>query len=103
MLRIPRWFTQGLLTMENQRAIRTFVAVCLDEELRRGISAIQERVKKLAPNVKWVAPDNFHVTLKFLGDVRQDRLSIVQAAMDEVARSLAAFDLTISGKAASSS
>ena len=83
--------------MENQKVIRIFVAVCLDEELRRGISAIQERVKKLAPNVKWVAPDNFHVTLKFLGDVRQDRLSIVQAAIDEVAGSLAAFDLTISG------
>lgn len=83
--------------MENQKVIRTFVAVCLDEELRSRISAIQERVKNLAPNVKWVAPDNFHVTLKFLGDVRRDRLSIVQSAMDGVAGSMAAFDLTISG------
>jgi len=83
--------------MENQKVVRTFVAVCLDEELRSRISAIQERVKKLAPNVKWVAPGNFHVTLKFLGDVRRDRLSIVQAVIDEVAGSIAAFDLTISG------
>jgi len=83
--------------MENQKVIRTFVAVCLDAELRSGISVIQERVKKLAPNVKWVAPDNFHVTMKFLGNVRRDRLSVVQAAMDEVAGSLAAFDLTVSG------
>jgi 2'-5' RNA ligase len=83
--------------MENQKVIRTFVAVCLDEELRSRISDVQERVMKLAPNVKWVAPDNFHVTLKFLGNVSPKRLSVVQAAMDEVAGSLAAFDLAISG------
>ncbi len=71
--------------MDDQKVIRTFVAVCLDAELRSAISAAAERVKKLAPNVKWVAPDNFHVTLKFLGNVRRDRLSVVQAAMDEVA------------------
>ena len=83
--------------MENRKAIRTFVAVCLDAELRSRISAIQERVKKLAPNVKWVAPENLHVTLKFLGNVREDRVARAQAAIDEVAREFAAFDLSVSG------
>jgi len=83
------------LTWDDQKVIRTFVAVCLDAELRSGISAIQERVKKLAPNVKWVAPDNFHVTMKFLGGIGANRVARVQAALDEVARDFPAFDLSI--------
>lgn len=83
--------------MHNQRVIRTFVAICLDAELRRAISAAAERVKRLAPDVKWVAPDNFHVTLKFLGSVREDCILRVQEAVDEVAREHAAFDMTVAG------
>ena len=83
--------------MENQKVIRTFVAVLLDEELRRRISDVQQRAMKLAPTVKWVSPVNFHATLKFLGDVRLDKLSVVQEAMDEVAGKLPAFDISIRG------
>ena len=86
-----------LLDMENQKVIRTFVAVCLDMELRNGISAIQDRVKQLAPAVKWVAPENFHVTLKFLGGIDADRVACAQSALDEVASKFAAFDMSISG------
>lgn len=73
------------------------MAVLLDDEIRNGISVVQERVKKLASDIKWVAPDNFHVTLKFLGNVRRDRISRVQAELDEVAQKFAAFDLALSG------
>ena len=83
--------------MENQKVVRTFVAVLLDEELRSRIFEVQQRVRELAPDVKWVAPESFHVTLKFLGDVRRDRLCVVQSAMDEIARKLTAFDLSITG------
>ena len=83
--------------MENQKVIRTFVAVLLDEELRHRISDVQEHAMKLAPGVKWVSPANFHVTLKFLGDVRRNKLSFVQAAIDEIAGKLTAFDLSIRG------
>jgi len=83
--------------MENLKVIRTFVAVTLDEELRHRISDVQERAMKLASGVKWVSPANFHVTLKFLGDVRRDKLSFVQAAIDDVAGKLTAFDLSVRG------
>lgn len=83
--------------MENQKVIRTFVAVLLDEELRSRISDVQQRAMELAPGVKWVPPENFHVTLKFLGDVRRDKLSNVQTAIDEVVAALPAFDLSIRG------
>ena len=86
-----------MMPMENQRVIRTFVAVLLDEELRSRIFEVQQRLQKLAPDIKWVAPDNFHVTLKFLGNVRRDRIARIQSAMDEVVEQIPAFDLSISG------
>ena len=84
-------------SMENQKVVRTFVAVLLDEGIRERISQVQERATKLASGVKWVPPANYHVTLKFLGDVRRDRLSRVQSAIDEVVRDLPAFDMKIGG------
>ena len=89
-----------MVPMENQRVVRTFVAVLLDEELRRRISEVQQRVRKLAPDVRWVAPDNFHVTLKFLGGVRQERIAHIQDAMDEVVDGFSAFDLSLVGAGA---
>ena len=83
--------------MDDQRVIRTFVAICLDAELRRAISAAAERVKKLVPNVKWVAPDNLHVTLKFLGGITDKRVASVKAALDELACEFEAFDMTVAG------
>jgi 2'-5' RNA ligase len=77
--------------------VRTFVAVLLADELRKRISEAQEQVKKLAPDVKWVAPDNFHVTLKFLGDVREDALGGVFSAVEEAAKAFAPFELSMSG------
>lgn len=83
--------------MGNHKVIRTFVAICLDEGIRDRISEAQEHAKKLASNVKWVQPGNFHVTLKFLGDVTPDKLAVVQSAVDQAASGITAFDLNISG------
>jgi 2'-5' RNA ligase len=82
------------------KVIRTFVAVLIDEDLKRGISEVQEFVKKLAPDVKWVAPESLHVTLKFLGGVPEDVIPEVNKAVDDAVRSHPCFDLSISGMGA---
>ncbi|MCE5313430.1 MAG: RNA 2',3'-cyclic phosphodiesterase [Armatimonadota bacterium] len=79
------------------KVIRTFAAVLIDEDIRRKVAEVQSQVKKLAPDVKWVAPENFHITLKFLGDVREDNMSQVIAALEEAVQGFSAFDLAISG------
>jgi len=83
--------------MQNLKVIRTFVAVPIDKEIRQRISEVQERVKKLTRNVKWVEPDNFHVTLKFLGNVPEDQVPQISAALDEVSSKVPAFALSVKG------
>jgi len=79
------------------KVIRTFVAVLLAEDLRQKIAQVQGEVKKLAPDVKWVAPENIHVTLKFLGNVRESEIGDVCDAVSEAARTVPAFELSVSG------
>jgi len=73
--------------------IRCFIAIELDEGIRGELGRLQDRLRRrLQLNdkaVKWVRPENVHLTLKFLGDV-EDRLvpdicSVVSEAAGEIA------------------
>jgi len=77
--------------------IRTFVAVLISDDLKKRIFEAQELLRKLAPDVKWVAPECFHVTMKFLGDVRREQLPLVYSAVEDAASSFRPFDVSISG------
>src|SRR6202011_2306793 len=48
--------------------IRTFVAVDLGKAIRNRTVALQETLARTGTEVKWVEPENLHVTLLFLGE-----------------------------------
>ncbi len=54
--------------------VRTFVAVELDPGTRKSLRREAERLATCDADVKWVAEENLHVTMKFLGQV--DRLVV---------------------------
>jgi len=47
--------------------------------------------------VRWVEPENLHVTLKFLGTVNPDLIGRVEKALDQVGGSNAKFDAEVTG------
>lgn len=57
------------------QTIRSFIAVAVSPEARERLAAAQDRLRPVAGGVKWVEPESFHLTLKFLGPVEQGRLS----------------------------
>jgi RNA 2',3'-cyclic 3'-phosphodiesterase len=77
--------------------IRSFVAILLPEAPRRALAAEIEQLRGSGRGVSWVAADNLHFTLKFLGGVEPDRLERVAAALAAVAAPGAAFDLGLRG------
>jgi 2'-5' RNA ligase len=62
--------------------MRLFVALDIDAEIRQGIAEFREQVRAYAPDVRWVDPSSFHITLQFLGDT--ERVEEIRAALQHV-------------------
>jgi len=81
--------------------MRLFAAIDIEPRLQGRIERIQHRLKRdlnLSGNeVRWVRPGQMHLTLKFLGEVRD---SLIPQVCDVVMRTAAeyeGFDLRIQG------
>ena len=48
--------------------LRTFIAIVLSKQVEDSLANFQEVLKKSNADVKWVKPENIHLTLIFLGD-----------------------------------
>lgn len=77
--------------------IRVFIAIELSSEIRQRLGETISHLKRDAPRVRWVPPENLHLTLKFLGDTPEEELPSVFAAVDELAASVSPFFLEIQG------
>jgi len=77
--------------------IRTFVAVLISDELKRKIAIVQEEFKQCAPEVKWVAEENFHVTLKFLGGTEKGLIGSISEALAKAVEGVEPFTLAVGG------
>src|SRR5262249_62425133 len=78
-------------------ALRLFVAVLLPEDVRQRLAAAVERLRPLAADVAWVAPSNFHITLKFLGQVDEARVPVLADALQPAVADRPAFDGAVRG------
>jgi len=66
--------------------MRCFVAIDLAPEVRAAVAEAQAGLRAAAPRaaVRWVDPAGMHLTLKFLGEVPEERLPALQGALTEV-------------------
>lgn len=62
--------------------MRTFIAIELPQEIKKHIASIQEKLRPCDADVKWVEPDNIHLTLKFLGEIDEDKVAAISEAME---------------------
>lgn len=51
------------------QSIRTFIAIEVGNDVKARAADLIKRLKKAEADVRWVQPEQMHITLKFLGDV----------------------------------
>lgn len=73
--------------------VRTFIAIMLDGSLHNTLTEVVEKFASSKASVKWVAPENTHVTLKFLGNVDEERLPEICAACERAAEGFGHIEL----------
>jgi RNA 2',3'-cyclic 3'-phosphodiesterase len=76
--------------------VRLFVALELDEDAQALLAEYQRRLAGLDRAVRWVRPEQIHLTLKFLGDVPDGQVMQVCRALDGLAAH-EAFEFQIDG------
>ena len=74
--------------------MRLFIAIDIPEELKEKLAHIISGLKKCGADAKWVDASNIHITLKFLGETRDEQLDKVKAIISETAGSFTKLELT---------
>jgi 2'-5' RNA ligase len=77
--------------------MRTFVAVELDQTIKETLSLLIQKLETGNRNVRWVKPQGMHLTLKFLGEVPEDKIPEIQSILSDISRNYARFQLTLKG------
>lgn len=77
--------------------MRLFIALNLPNAEKERIQTAVSPLRNANLPVRWVEPENYHLTLKFLGDVKSDRAKEIEEALDEVAGKTEPFSLSVGG------
>jgi len=79
--------------------LRTFIAVDIPPTILQSIQMKMEPLKRSIGDslVRWVSVDNFHLTLKFLGDVSPGNVDALTRILRAEADSCQQFDIHIRG------
>ena len=80
-----------------QNEIRSFIAIEIDENLKDKFLEIQQELLKIDFGFKLVAKENLHLTLKFLGNVKHEKLEKVKENLKEIFSDEKSFDISFSG------
>jgi 2'-5' RNA ligase len=77
--------------------MRVFIAVELSESIRTAVVQIQSRLKGTEDKIKWVDPSLTHFTLKFLGEIKKERLGAVIELTQKIAQKFSPFLIEVKG------
>ena len=77
--------------------MRLFIAIEVDEGVRERLVEAQRQLAKAPCKVKWVEPQNLHLTLKFLGEVPDHQVRAIADAMTRAARDARPFEMKVAG------
>jgi 2'-5' RNA ligase len=79
--------------------LRLFIALSVPEDVRREIERAQGQLRRaVAPGaIRWTRPEQFHITLKFLGDVPSEQVAALERSVSTVCSGCPALRLSARG------
>lgn len=76
--------------------MRTFIAIELPESIKAQLAKVQRELAKSNADVKWVAPENIHLTLKFLGERDDKKIKKITEVIEETGKTKKAYCVKLS-------
>ena len=75
--------------------LRCFIAIEIPEPIKKEIGDIIDILKKYDVDIKWVIPDNLHLTLKFLGNTPDILITKISESLSIIISSYKPFYIKI--------
>ena len=85
--------------MNSGERVRSFFAVALPQEAREAAAQLAGRLRESerGKGVRWVRPEGYHLTLRFLGNVARDAIAELAERVTEEVAPLAPFAVRLGG------
>ena len=77
--------------------IRSFIAIEIPSPLKARMEEIQRQLRRTDADVKWVRPEAIHLTLKFLGSIRQEDVERISQALAPVVAGGESIEVRVQG------
>ncbi len=77
--------------------MRLFIAINIPKKERERIHRGTKLFREQGYPVRWLGPDLFHITLKFLGEVPSEALGALEGVLKDVAAATGPFTMKIGG------
>ena len=77
--------------------MRKFIAIELDNTIKDNVSALIQKLDTGDRNIRWIKPQGMHLTLKFLGEVSENKIIEVKSVLGSIAKDYSRFPLSLKG------
>ncbi|WP_423189802.1 RNA 2',3'-cyclic phosphodiesterase [Alkalibacterium sp. f15] len=75
--------------------MRVFIAIEIGEQTKKQLKNVQDKMKNYVNKGNFTTRDNFHVTLRFIGDVDQEEIDGLRCVIDNMALITKPFKLSL--------
>ena len=77
--------------------MRVFIGVRLPESIKEQLGAVQEEVKRASLKGSFTDPDNFHLTMRFIGEVNPEQKCAIETALARGTQEQGPFQIETAG------
>lgn len=88
---------EGTKDKSSASVLRVFVAVLLEQEYLHRLAAIRDDLAASGADYRWVSNSSFHITLKFIGNIAENRVKAVKDAISSTLEGHSSFEMSIEG------
>ena len=71
--------------------MRIFIAIELEDATKKQVLEAESRIRERLHGIKWVKYENLHITLRFLGEVSEEKVKKVERAIEKVSSDTSSF------------
>lgn len=77
--------------------MRCFIAVPIPDGVKKSIFNYLNRIKGTQSGIRWVKEKNIHITLRFLGETKEDIIDEIEEIIKNASKGCASFNIELVG------